>query len=495
MTSCSIQNSQWPRYNHDNANTSADRQEHQIGISNVATLTQKWFVSALPGDFIETEPIIADGLVYSYSVNAVLTANQINDGSQVWQTQLTAAGLPTTNAGSAPLVLGDQIYAATANLDVFALDRLTGTIVWQTVIDSTNQATGQGEIQASITSVDGLIIVPVASGDEATMTMFTIRPTINAFDALTGRRVWSVVIDPVNGFGIGAWSTPSFDQQRKLMFIGTNNANTPPAGPFSDALQARNYLDGSLVWNQQYTSNDVWSKEFPNGVGNSIYQIDRDVGASPNIFTICRCGKRLDVVGAASKAGVYRVFKRSNGKPVWTTVLTLTPSSFGNPGAAVAQGTIFAGMNSDPAPSFTPQLAIAIANTPTVEVLIQFFQAVYIGTTGFITALNPCDGSTKWTVSYPSSLLGAPVYANGVVYGAWIDGHLRAFNAETGQLLSVITAPAVTLPPPLNEFIKFANLVVSTPLVEGKLFVAIGSEVVPFAGGGLAAYGLPNESL
>jgi outer membrane protein assembly factor BamB len=494
MANFSIANSHWPRYNHDNANSSANFNETQIGVSNVATLTQRWFAPTAPGDFVETEPIIVEGLVYTYSDMAVLTAYQINDGSQVWQTQLTATGQPTTNSGSSPLVSGNLIYAATSNLDLFALNRLTGVIVWQTVIDPTNQATGQGEVQASITEVDGLIIVPVASGDESTITHFTIRPTINAFTALTGDRIWSVVIDSTNGFGIGAWSTPSFDRKRQLMFIGTNNANTPPAGPYSDALQARNYRDGSLVWNQQYTSNDVWSKAYPNGVGNSVYQIDRDVGASPNLFTICRGGKAIDVVGASSKAGAYRVFKRRTGKPVWTTILTPIPSVLGNPGAAVAQGTIFAGMNSDPGPSFTQQLTIALANTPTFEDIITFFRAVYLGTTGFIASLNPCDGSTKWTVRYPSSLLGSPVYANGVVYGAWFDGHLRAFDASTGELLSVITTPPVTLPPPFNEFVKFENLVVSTPVVDGNLVVAIGSELIPFAGGGIAVYSLPSAT-
>jgi outer membrane protein assembly factor BamB len=491
MAQFPIQNPNWPRYNHDNSNTTAAPIEKQITRENVTTLTQQWFTPTTPGDFIQTQPIVRDGVVYTYSGTTVLTAQRVSDGSIIWQTQLGQA-----TAGSTPLISGNRIYATTdENLTLHAIDATTGVVIWSTIIDPVNLATGQCEVQASISQVENLIIVPVDAGPAEDTSLHVIaRPTLNAFEASTGQRVWSVVIDSQNGTGIGVWSTPSYDTKLKLMFFGTSDAKSPPAGPYSDALQARNYLTGELVWNQQYTANDVWGKAYPNGIGNPIYQVDRDLGASPNLFSICRKGQIIPAVAAASKAGIFRAFKRKNGKPLWTTQLTYTPSISGNPGAAAAvegnefKGVLYAGFNNDPGPSLTPELYLEIVNGDVTH-LNAFLRAIFVGTAGYISAVRACDGKVLWSVGYPSPTFGAPVYANGLVYQGWLNGFIRIFDAETGDLVHSFTTPPISIPP-FDQYTHNLPVSVSLPIVHSKLFVPLGNEFGPV--GGFAVYGLPS---
>lgn len=141
-----------------------------------------------------------------------------------------------------------------------------------------------------------------------------------------------------------------------------------------------------MVWNQQYTTNDVWSAAYPNGVGNSQYRIDRDVGASPTLFSACRCGKRVDLVAATSKGGFLRAFKRKNGKPVWQNILTYVPANNGNPGTAytdeIGGGVLFAGYNDDPGPSIPAAFVINFLENPTPEQFIQLLTGYYVSSSG-----------------------------------------------------------------------------------------------------------------
>lgn len=108
-----------------------------------------------------------------------------------------------------------------------------------------------------------------------------------------------------------------------------------------------------------------------------------------------------------------------------------------------------------------------------------------------VTAVDARTGKTIWSTGFPSQTYGAPTYANGLVYQTWLDGHIRVFNARTGDLVTTITTPPLSLPPPLGPFIKNFGLATSVPIVNNRLVVTMGTEFAPIGGGGVAVYGLP----
>jgi outer membrane protein assembly factor BamB len=199
-------------------------------------------------------------------------------------------------------------------------------------------------------------------------------------------------------------------------------------------------------------------------------------------------------VAVASKAGIMQAFRRKDGKRLWRTMLTETPSIAGNPGAAAAyddnvfKGVLYQGFNSDPGPSLTTQLYLAVINGD-LSLFPQFLQAIFVGTTGNISAVDACTGKILWSVGYPSPTFGAPTYANGLVYQAWLDGTIRIFNAKTGDVVSSFMSPYIDLGPPYDLFSTHYPISVSIPIVDGNLFISLGNDLGPI--GGLMVYGLP----
>ena len=138
----------------------------------------------------------------------------------------------------------------------------------------------------------------------------TLRGGFYAFDTSDGSFLWKYIVNPAPlGTAGGSFSTAGVDPNLHLMFVGTSNATTPPAGPHTSSLLAIDYRTGELRWSQQYQKNDVYSTLYPCGP-------DHDVGSSPNLFTVCKDGKKICAVGANNKADCYRAFKRKDGKPL-----------------------------------------------------------------------------------------------------------------------------------------------------------------------------------
>jgi outer membrane protein assembly factor BamB len=100
------------------------------------------------------------------------------------------------------------------------------------------------------------------------------------------------------------WSSPALDAERGLMFFGSSNCETdtddgtpipPPPMPAHDAALTALHLDGSVAWR--------WR---PREIDND----DRAFGATPNLFTIKRGNKKVDVVGIGGKDKHYYVIDR-----------------------------------------------------------------------------------------------------------------------------------------------------------------------------------------
>lgn len=492
----------WPRWGLNNENTFANLEEKRIGVENVAHLRQLWNFQLPEDDYYQVEPIVVDGLMYLLSGTGYLyvvntkfgTLSPEFNGGQ----RLFVGSKNDANAGSTPVVFGKYIYTATDDLVVRSFNRFTGAKnphwpiqgVTVPVYPYTAEASVQAVLQTSLCILedgkDSLLFISTSSVDEIT-TIPLQKGTQNAYD-LNGNLIWSEVVACANNdaMGVGCWSTPSFDTKNKLMFFGTSNPQLPPAGEFSDALQARNYLTGKLIWNYQFVANDVSSVVYPYGIGNPIYLVDKDIGASPNVFDVTSKGKTKHLVGVNGKDFIYRAFDRATGELAWVNILTNTPAITGNPSAAYANGILYAVGISDilpastiPNPPFSPFFGneyptpacvyadlIAAETEGEFEGLVRFFQGLLTGN-GIVTAIDAATGETLWSRFFPSFVYGAPVYANGVLYVGSYDGTLRALNACNGAVLATFKTPLATIPPgfpiplPENETIPTAVSVVN----------------------------------
>ena len=167
---------------------------------------------------------------------------------------------------------------------------------------------------------ENLIILGSATNQEYTSAPGDIR----AFDVRTGALVWTFHTVPRPGeFGydtwpadawktIGGannWGEQSIDEKRGIVYVPTASpkynfygGNRKGANLFSDSILALDARTGKRLWHFQTVHHDIW---------------DLDNNAAPQLTTIRRNGRPIDVVAVASKNGYLYVFDRVTGRPIW----------------------------------------------------------------------------------------------------------------------------------------------------------------------------------
>jgi len=107
------------------------------------------------------------------------------------------------------------------------------------------------------------------------------------------------------GAGVGVWSSPAIDLERRLVFIGTGQSFETPCSPYVDSLLAIDYNNGQLRWFSQKTINDVWDPNI------TQYGADWDISTHPNLFSAEVEGDGMvDFVGVGDKGGRYFIMRR-----------------------------------------------------------------------------------------------------------------------------------------------------------------------------------------
>src|SRR6188768_4362943 len=147
---------------------------------------------------------------------------------------------------------------------------------------------------------------------------------LRAFDILTGKLVWQFHTVPHPGEfgydtwpehaykyvgGVNTWGEITVYAKRGIAYfpIGSPTydfygADRRGANLFGSSLIALDARTGKRLWHFQMVHHDLW---------------DFDGNAAPQLTTITRDGKRIDVVALAGKTGFLYVFDRVTGTPIW----------------------------------------------------------------------------------------------------------------------------------------------------------------------------------
>ncbi|SVB50285.1 uncharacterized protein METZ01_LOCUS203139, partial [marine metagenome] len=203
-----------------------------INRDNVSGLKVTWVYQARRRGPIEVSPIVVDGVMYITEPPSTVTALDTRTGRQLWTWSPTmppgvlAIGFPRVNRGVA--VLDDNVYVATLNAHLVALDAKSGSVRWD--IEVADNSKGYAFTLAPL-AIEGKIIVGTSGGEAG------IRGFVDAYDAETGNRMWRFYTIPGPGergndtwggeswkTGAGAtWLTGSYDPQLNLLYWGIGN--------------------------------------------------------------------------------------------------------------------------------------------------------------------------------------------------------------------------------------------------------------------------------
>jgi quinoprotein glucose dehydrogenase len=332
---------EWPEYL-----GGADRNHYstltQINTTNVTGLTKAWEYHSLDSGQVQCNPIIVKGTLYGVTATNQVFALDAATGKEKWKFKAGKGGGLNTNRGVAYWSSGEQeriMYAYESWL--YALDVESGQPIksfgenGRVSLKTGLGATAQDKFVISNTpgTVYGdLIYMPLrlSEGPDAAP------GNIQAFNVRTGELAWVFHTIPHPGeFGyntwpkyvyknteVGAannWAGMAIDKKRGILYVPTGSAgfdfygaNRAGQNLFANSLVALNAKTGKRIWHFQFVHHDIW---------------DRDIPAPPNLVTIKKDGKLIDVVAQVTKLGYVYVFDRVTGAPIYPIKEVPVPKS------------------------------------------------------------------------------------------------------------------------------------------------------------------------
>jgi len=475
----------------------------QINVSNVSKLRPAWVFQTEVKDTMETSPIVVNGVMYVTTAFDHVYALDARTGEELWHYKQKLGPITTyccgpNNRGVA--VLDDMVYLATLDAKLVALDAKTGKQVWETQV--ADPELGYSETMAP-TAVKGKILVGTNGGE------YGIRGFVKAFDAKTGKNLWTFntvpessvgvwatndatgrdmhrdiaaekaafakVGDPYKTLGGGVWQNPAVDLEANRIYFVVGNPSPdldgslrPGDNLYTDSLVSVDLDTGKYVCHFQYIAHDVW---------------DLDAVSPPAIVKVAdKDGKMVKGVIHGGKTGhIYvhdakdcslirfseamvpqenmwvlptkdgaRMLPGANGGVEWSPLAT--NPSLGLAYAINLHQPMTYHVESSPYPAGKLWLGGAFKIIPTEE---QW---------GNVTAVDYNTGKIKWQVKTQQPMIGGILAtAGGLVFTGESNGQFEAFDAETGAALWKFQAGAGVNAPP------------SSYSVDGKQYVVVAA--------------------
>ncbi len=411
-----------------------------ISGDNAADLDLAW-VFAFPGSTrSRVQPTLAGNVLFTADQFGMVYALDATTGCTLWTVQsdkeIRSPLIIGTNVAGAP----DALYFGDLAGQVHAVDLASRRIVWSVRPDTHPQATITGAMRLH----EGRLYVPISSLEvvaamNGTYACCTFRGAVAAIDIKTGATVWkthTIAEEPraqapnragVTMFGpSGApvWSTPTIDRKRNRLYIGTGENYSHPSTATSDAIMALDLGSGRVVWTYQATANDVWNAACPSGPNCPTNTgPDFDFGAAP--ILVEQADGRAIVLAGQKSGHVYGLDPDNGGALLWKT----------KPGRGGIMGGVHWGMATDGKTLFVP-----------ISDLSAYPKDAHLPAQSGMHALDVTTGKALWSTVLPDTckdvkwrcspgVSAAATLAPGVVFGASLDGSMRAFSTRDGAIL------------------------------------------------------------
>ena len=521
----------------------------QINRGNVGNLRMVWSRALAQGRQQGT-PLAYSGVMYMPNPRDVIQAIDATTGDLIWEHRrqrpddLEEFIVVVLAEGNRNIAIYDNLIIDTSADDyVFALDVLTGQMVWETqILDYTKNPAHQtsGPIIANGKVISGRGCMPEAGPDAC---------IIAAHDALTGEELWRTRMIPAPGepgdeswggvpYGqrrhVGAWMVPSFDPTLNLIYVGTSVTSPAPKFMLGGTDKKHLYhnstlaLDadtGSIVWYYQHL-NDHWDLDHP------FERLLVDTVVTPSATAVSWINPTLEpgelrkvVTGIPGKTGVVYTLDRATGEFLWATptVAQNVISSIDGTTGAVTENSevVFSGTGQQvtacptwyggkdwEAGAYSPltnAMYFPLRNTcarvlaTTMEensfYALTMREEIAPGTDqlGTVHAISAETGETLWRYEQRASTTSLVVTGGGLVFGGDANGRFRAFDETTGEVLweinlgSAVTGFPVTYAVEGRQYVAVSTGIAGTTSAQ----IRLTPELRPSAGNNMFVFALP----
>lgn len=459
----------------------------QIDKSNAGRLQLVWTRGMGPG-IQEGTPLVRDGVMYLPNPSDYIQALDAATGDLRWEYKRKLPDdlskfLPVPSINRNLAIYGNQIIDTSADDFLFALDTVTGKLLWETRIVDYRETPAQ-ETSGPIIA-NGKIFS--TRGCE-----YKFSPDgciITAHDATTGKELWRRRTIPKPGepgdetWGgipdekrrhVGAWMVPSYDAELNLLYVGTSV--TSPAPKFLLAGNDKQYLyhnstlaidadTGRIVWYYQHVV-DHWDFDHP----FERLLVDTAVAPDPSqvswINPRLRPGERRKVLtGIPGKTGIVYTLDRQTGEFLWarptvrqnvvanidgaTGKVTVNPdTTFTAAGQTRFICPTASGGKDFQAGAYSPDtnaMYYGLQNTCAQQTAIDngsmySFNAraeIAPGTQniGSLYAISAETGKTLWRYDQRAAMMSVVATGGGLLFAGDTNGRFRAFDQDSGKIL------------------------------------------------------------
>ena len=475
----------------------------QINTSNVKNLRPAWIFQTEIVESMETSPLVINGVMYvTTSFNHVYALDAAT-GSQIWHYKHKMGPITTyccgpNNRGVA--AYGDKVFMGTLDARLIALDAKTGKKVWDTQI--ANPELGYSETMAP-TAVNGKILIGTNGGE------YGIRGFVKAYDANSGRLLWtfhttperSVGVwakndatgrdmlrdiaaektalkklgDPYKTLGGGVWQNPAVDLETNRIYFVAGNPSPdldgsirPGDNLYTNSLISVNLDTGKYVCHFQYIAHDVWDLD----------------AVSPPILTQVKDknGKTVKGVLHGGKTGHVYVHKaddcsliRFSEAMVPQENMWVLPTKDGkrmlpgaNGGVEWSPMTVDANLGLVYAINLHQPMTYHVESTPYPGGKLWLGGAFKVIANeeqwGNVTAVDYNTGQIRWKAKTQQPMIGGILAtAGGLAFAGEGNGLFKAYDSATGNVLWQFQAGAGVNAPP------------SSYTVNGKQYIVVGA--------------------
>ena len=477
----------------------------QINAKNVHQLRPAFVFQTDELETMETTPLVVNGVMYLTTAYDEVYAINAKTGQEYWHYKQKLGPITTyccgpNNRGLA--IYGDKLFMGTLDAKLVALDAKSGEKVWETQIADPSK--GYSETMAP-TVADGKVLIGTNGGE------YGIRGFVKAFDANTGKLLWTFYTIPEKGsegnwvdhdpmgrslnrdiaaekkqmeehgipwetLGGGSWTTPSVDMKTHTVFFVVGNpspdlygAIRPGDNLYTDSIVAVDLDTGKLKWYYQYLPHDVWDLD----------------ATSPTVLVTAKdkSGREVPAVIHAGKTGYVYVVNREDGKLIrYSQAMVPIENLWAQPtpeGTRMLPGAN-GGVEWSPM-AYDPKLHYAYAVNLHQPMTYSVVNADYPGGDklwlggafkiipgaeqwGYVAAVNVDTGKIAWKVKTPQPMMGgALATAGGLVFAGEGNGYFKAYDAKTGKVLWEFQCGAGVNAPPMSYS------------VDGKQYIAVAA--------------------
>ena len=267
--------------------------ETGLTTANAATLKLHWIDSGGVGAF--AQPIAANNMVYwaDWTGNEHGTALT---GTDDWTTNLGTTTPPASN-GCVPPTAGPtstpvaavvngtpMLFVAGGNAIFYALNALTGAIVWQTQLGVSPSAF----LWDSPALYNGILYVGISSYGDCPL----VQGKLFAMDVSTGTVLHTANMVPTGCMGGGIWGSPAIDTSDGSIWVTTGSPPSCGLGGYAPSIVKLRASDLTVLGSWTVPAADQAAG-------------DPDFGSTPTLFSATINGQNQLLVGASDKDGFF----------------------------------------------------------------------------------------------------------------------------------------------------------------------------------------------